>query len=67
MITSNISHQYCSELKELMFSQQRIMKYLYVNKKHQWGDWILSGLIPTFLNPQQNFLVFCSICYACLH
>lgn len=38
-----------------------------MNKPCQLGDWTLSVLIPTFLNPHQNFLIFGGICYACLH
>lgn len=38
-----------------------------MNKNRQLGDWLPSVLIPTFLNPGQNFLVFSSISYACLH
>lgn len=38
-----------------------------MSKKHQLGDWLPSVPIPTFLNPHQNFLVFSSISYACLH
>lgn len=37
-----------------------------MNKHHQLGDWALSVLIPTFLNPHQNFFIFGGICLSAL-